>query len=227
MIEQNAIPQSEALTVSKAVLQLVVIVAVINLAITQVSLVVRPELQYRDEAEKLYDIASTLSSHGAYDQAIHYFEQVVQSSSHTNLAPSASYSVANLYLSRKFDMYHGREALARTVDFSGSEAANRAAKDLAFANEHWGADGSPLKLWYQAVEAEKANQLAEAVGYLEPLCGDSPVVSLRPLALFKKGQLLAKMGQNDESKKVLESLIVAYPKHALADRARTLLGRKP
>jgi tetratricopeptide (TPR) repeat protein len=202
-----------------------IIAAVLNLAASRAQIFMRPELQFRSDAEDLFRIAQALEKEGANDQAIHMFKEIVKVAENTDLAPTAAYEAAKIFMRKKFEMYQAREALEATVRFRGSEAAERAAKDLKFLNEHWGADGSPLRLWFQASEAVRAGQPDRALELLAPLCGDSPVVSLKPHALFQTGRILADKGMQAEAIAAYEAVVAAYPDHEISDRIRPLLKR--
>lgn len=198
--------------------------AIFNLAVVATLVGMRPELQSRSNVEDVYRTARNLEHVGAHDQAIHLLEQVVRGGEHTALAPSAAYDIAKIYMRKKFDMFEARYALADMERFRGSTPAEEAARDLAFLDEHWGADGSPVKIWFQASEAYRTGRAADAARLLEPLCKDTPVTTtLRPLALVQRARILVNQGATGEAANLLKSYLADYPEHGDAERARAIL----
>jgi tetratricopeptide (TPR) repeat protein len=203
-------------------MRIVIMAAIMNLATTGYLLFGRPDLTVREGSEKLFLAAAALEKKGEYKKAAELYETIFYDMSVTLIAPRAGERLADIYRRRLNDVEKAREVLRDAAAFQGSAYANAAAKDLAFMDAHWDADGSALKMWYDASNTYRSGTKAEALALLEKLIKDKPDASIRPVAMIRAAKIAKELDKREVAADTLRSYFAAYPSDTGMVEARRL-----
>lgn len=204
--------------------RLTVITALLNFAMTSTLLFGRPDLAVRESSEKIFIKAAELEKQGKFPEAAELYESIFTNMSSTLLAPRAGERLADIYRRQMLDIDRARQILRESASFKGSAYADKARTDLEFMDRHWGADGSGLKLWYDASKSYRSGQKDHAIEVLKQIIESDAYPTLKPLAMMKVATIHKEQKRNEEAARVLRAFLGLYPKDTGAAEARAMLS---
>lgn len=201
----------------------VLIVALLNVGLTQLLLNVRPDLDVNEPAEKLFAEARRFERKKNYDEAIVNYSIILSDMGQAALAPRAGWRLCRIYKRNKVNVVRLRETLESVSVYWASNYGRYAKDDLKWLDDHWDYEGKPLQLWFNASEKKRRAEYAEASKILAEIPKKYPDAKINPLALYHRARMLGRMDNTKDAEAAYREYLEKYPKHSRAEDAQVML----
>lgn len=202
----------------------ILLLAFAGVTFASYSLFVRPKVAVARVAESVYRDGSGREDRKDLDGAIRRYDRVLEEYPSTPIAPKAAFALGQIYMRKTQEFEKAKNTFRFLAKrYPTSEFAPRANENLFFLDAHRDHNGAPLRLWFQASEAHKAEHFGEAARLLTELVSNYPDATIRPTAYFRLGEAQAKALDFESARQTYQDFIAAYPDDTNVAEARRRL----